>query len=148
MMKKYMMYYIDIAKDFQMEEVRICDCSLEPVLNFLKKHRGLSGANVMRSGFNKITSHANCSKNEVVYSLLSSASVVSCKNTLYQSDDLNFVSKTQLSRKCQSVLPIMDELRSCILYIDDDFENFNKLCFNCKVNFLQSVSARFHRFTF
>ena len=139
MMKKYMMYYTDIAKDFQMEEVRTCDCFLEPVLNFFKKHRGLSGANVMRHCFDKITSHANCSKNEVVYSLLSSVSVVCCQNALYQSDYLNFVTKTQFYHECQSALPIMDELHGCILYIDDDLENFN---------LLQSVSARFHRSTF
>ena len=142
------MYYIDIAKNFQIDEVRACDCFVDPVSNFLKMHRGLSGVNVMRHGFNKIFSQVNCSKNEVVYSLLSSVSVVCCQNALYQFDYLNLVSKPKLFSECQSDLPIMDELRSCVFYMEDDLDDFSKICFNCRVDLLQSVPARFHRFTF
>ena len=36
MIVKHTIYYIDHVKDFQMTEVRACDCFIESVINFLK----------------------------------------------------------------------------------------------------------------
>ena len=106
---------------------------LEHFINFFRKSRGARGVDVIKCNFDKITSRANCSK--VVYSLMSSVSVVCCQRALYQFDYLDFVAEQKLSDDGLCDLPTI-EPNNCFFYVENDLEDFDKICLNCKIWFV------------
>ena len=83
-----------------------------------------------------------------MFALLSNISVVCCSDALYQFGYMDFLSKDQLFDDCRIDLPFArSSLRNCAFYLNNRIrpKEYNRLCFNCKFNFLNSVSVTFHK---
>ena len=143
----YLIRYIHEPKeDFQIKEIRVCDCFLDFAICFMRKFVRVSGAREIIDVFVETICQAEFFKNKM-FAVISDISIACCNNALYQFDYMEFISKTDMFDKCLCDLPSIRGARNCKFYIDDETEKFDKLCFNCKFNLLNSVSVRFYKIT-
>lgn len=128
--------------NFTIQEIQVCDCFIDLTLNIFREIVYVNSVNELRERFDKITLKTEILQQKI-YSLFGKISVICCKLALYQDDYLVFISTEDLFAKCDCDISLPDRLVCCSFYLENDLSNFDRLCFNCSVNFLKMVSIRF-----
>ena len=152
--KLYLMRRVDkmTKTDTFFEEIRTCDCFLQRTISFMSKLKKLKQiGNIITVWHCDIFEdfmgiHSGNFPRKKKFYLGKGKAVVCCYNAPYHADYLFYVVKDDLFNDCLIDVRLPDGTRgNCALYLENEIMSFNRLCFNCKFNFLTSVSDSFYK---
>lgn len=123
------------VEDFEIEEIRFCDCFLDQILFFIQKNNNvLTFKNFYINFYYEIP---NKYKSLDVYVYYTPVTIICCKNALYHPLYEQDADKYKMDDDC-----LAEQIDYCCLHYLNREPIFNFICDNCQRNLLRLVSEK------
>ena len=131
--------------NFQVEELRFCDCFIERSVILMESLSNLRGERKIKDFILQCVMGSPISKFKTLI-LLGKISIVCCEDAPFYFDYMERFSKEEMHKNCYINLAFTS-LENCSFYLEDSINSkaFYASCWSCKVRFLTFVSDRFFK---